>query len=479
MEILTMGTNLLYLACAGILADAGIIAYKSFTKVSKTGSAYKGKPKEIENYLGTTGARLSMNVQLSENAMYEHVIVFGKTGSKKTTTQYLPNLLSNDFPKSSLIIFDMKGEIFEATSNYQQNTCGRKVVVYSPLRPEISIGINPLAICEDITQIRKLAMVLIANADKSFSESSSGGAEWKNMTMSLMCAALAYCKHKGGEQCNITSALDLVVNHTNNELEMLFRNSTTEVMDQWNIFKTCLNATGGISSSIKITLASALQIFLDYKIAATSSKDEFRPEMLRKTPIALYVIYPETSSDYIAPLMATIFSQLIDYNLEYFDKNPKSLPIFNFLDEYCNAGYLPAFNHTITAARSRKFSFNICIHDVRQLFRLYGQDLTYTILNNASCKVVLPGISEPTTLDFISTIAGESEISIQNESTTGEKTTVNTSKQKKRLYTSNEVRCLDDDTCLIIINNKQAVPDKLNIYHKHKIYNDRVVKQYL
>lgn len=469
---------LLKLALAGCGIEIGAKLFFQSKKITKTGSAYVGKPKEIKKYLGNTGSRIGKDIQLNEETMYEHLGIFGKTGSKKTTTEYIPNLLSNDLPNSSLIIFDMKGELHQLTSAYQRDICKREIVVYSPLCPEVSISINPLAICRDITDIRKLSQILIANANKTFSEQSSGGAEWSSMATPLLTASLAYCKFKGNGQCNITSALDLVISHSNNELELLFRNSTTEVMDQWNIFKTALDGKG-ISASIKITLASALQSFLDYKISATTSKDEFRPEMLRKKPIALYIIYPETSSDYLAPLMATVFSQLIDFNLDYYDKNNKCLPIFNFLDEFCNAGTLLGFNHTITAARSRKFSFTLCIHDLRQLFRLYGQDLTYTMINNLTTKIVLPGISEPTTLEYISSISGECEILVSSESKSGEKVTVTTSKQKKRLYTINEVRCLKDDTCLIIINNKQVVPNKLNIYWKNKLYDNRVVKQYL
>jgi len=252
-------------------------------------------------------------------------------------------------------------------------------------------------------------------------------------------------------------------------------------MDQWKIFKTCLEAAG-TAGSIRITLSSALQSFLDYKIADVTSRDEFRPEMLRKEPIALYIIYPETFADYLAPVMATIFSQMIDSCLNYYDKHKNCLPVFNYYDEFANLGLLPSFNHTVTAGRSRKFSLVLCIHDIRQLYRLYGQDLTNTILNNLTTKLVLPGLSEPFTIEYISEICGDTVIDVQSKSQTGDKTTISTSKQTKRLYTANEIRCLQDDTCLIIINNKQVVSDKLSVYWKgplESMYADRIHVQHL
>ena len=410
--------------------------------------------------------------------MYEHIAVFGKTGSYKSSGLFIPNLLSNDLPMSSIIISDVKGELFQLTSNYQKNVCGREIKVFCPMNPERSVGINPLEICRNFSDVNNLAQTILNNADKGISDKSSGGAEWLILSKPLLVAVLLYCRHMGNDQCNITTALDLIVTHSNYDLEMLFQNTTTEIQDQWSIFKMSLNAKG-LESSIKTTLASALQSFSDFKIASVTSRNDFKPTELRERPIALYIINSETQADYLAPLMATVFSQLINFNLEYFDENPNSLPIFNFYDEFANLGVISGFNHIITAARSRKFSLILCIHDIRQLFRLYGQDLTYTMLNNLTTKVVLPGISEPVTIDYLSKICGECEIEVQSKSKTGDKTTVSTSKQKKRLYTDNEIRCLPDKTCIIIINNKQVVSDDLNIYFENNEYEGRDIIQIL
>ena len=479
MEILAMSASLLKLAAAGCAADIGILAYKNFKNVnSKTGSAYVGGKKEIKNYLGICGIKLSKNYQLSEKAMYGHIAIFGKTESYKSSGIYIPNLLANDLPRSSIIVSDMKGELYELTSEYQQNVCGREVKVFCPLHPEKSIGINPLALCRDITDVRKLGQILLANGNKAFTDTKSGGAEWLTMATPLLVASMLYVKNLNSEQCNISNALDIVITNDNKQLEMLFSNSTTECYDEWNVFKTCLSAEGA-AASVKITLASALQSFLDYKIASITSRNDFKPTEMRKRPIILYVIYEEVKADYLAPLMATVFSQLIDFNLEYFDTNKTSLPIFTFLDEFCNLGFISGLNHIVTAARSRKFSLNLCIHDICQMYRLYGQDLTKTVCNNLTTKVVLPGISEVTTLQYISDICGECEISVQSQSKSGEKTTVSTSKQKKPLYAVNEIRCLKDKTCIITINNKQVVKDKLNIYFENDMYLQRIVRKIL
>lgn len=479
IDPLTTCLLLLKIGLAGCGLRFGSLIYSDSKKLNKTGTAYVGKLREIKKYLGNNGMQISQKVHLSLETIFEHVAVFGKTGSCKSSALFIPNLLSMFLPKrSSIIIPDMKGEIYKLTSWYQKYICKREIVVFAPLNPEHSIGINPLSLCKDITEISKMAQTLTANSNKGSSKN-SGGAEWDSMARPLICSALAYSKFKGGKEDNISNALQLIIDHTNGELEVLFKDTTYEIMEQWKTFKTCLNATGGISSSIRITIASALQIFLDYKVAATTSKNEFNPEDLRKRPIAFYIIYPDTRADYLAPLMATLFSQIIDTISDYFEIDNDCLPVFCFFDELANMGFIPGLNKTITTARSKKVALILCIHDVCQLYEIYGVNLTKTMLNNLSTKIVLPGLSDPETLEYISKLCGDCEITIKNESKTGDKTTVSLSKQTKRLFTPGEVCCLDDNTCIVKINNKQPITDNINVYWKNDIYNNRVVKQYL
>lgn len=68
MEILAMGTNLLYMASAGIVIDMGLLTYKYSKKShkNKTGSAFTGDKKEIKDYLGDDGIQLSEQYTLNE-----------------------------------------------------------------------------------------------------------------------------------------------------------------------------------------------------------------------------------------------------------------------------------------------------------------------------------------------------------------------------------------------------------------------------
>jgi type IV secretory pathway TraG/TraD family ATPase VirD4 len=49
------------------------------------------------------------------------------------------------------------------------------------------------------------------------------------------------------------------------------------------------------------------------------------------------------------------------------------------------------------------------VQDLSQLRTRYGQDRTYSIVNNHACKVILPGVSDPETNDVLSRIIGRGE----------------------------------------------------------------------
>jgi type IV secretion system protein VirD4 len=84
-------------------------------------------------------------------------------------------------------------------------------------------------------------------------------------------------------------------------------------------------------------------------------------------------------------------------------------------------------------------------------------------LNNLKTKIILPGLSDIPTLNYISDLCGFKEVKITNEKG-------NTSTMTKKLFTPEEVRCIDDENELLIIGNKYPIVDQQNTYYKNKKY---------
>lgn len=432
-----------------------------------------GEIENLKGLIGNDGIKLSKGIQLNSKASCEGINIIGSTGSGKSAGIYVPNLL-NEYLEGSIIVNDSKRELYKLTSKWQQSQ-GRKVIVFSPLEPFNSAKYNPLERCKDTTQVIELAQMLLVNGTKSMQmiTGRSGGDDptWLNMSQSLLCASLLYCKSKGKPLNTITNAIRLIINHDIEELETLFSNSDEEIKEQYNIFKTCIDSPK-TASSIKITLASALQLFTDKKIEEVTSKTDFTGEDFRKQRICLYINIPEVKSHYTSPLMSILIRQLIEELMDFEGNN-----IYFMLDEFATScGYIIGFSEICAVCRSRKISMMIALQSQSQLEQLYGVYNSKSILNNLKVKCILPSISDINTLNYVSELTGDTQITLKNSSISDNKTSISYHEAKKKLMDSSEIRRLESDEILIIAHNRQPIKDKQNLYYLNPEYTARIKK---
>ncbi|MBO0573432.1 type IV secretory system conjugative DNA transfer family protein [Clostridium botulinum] len=447
-------------------------------KISNLANGKLATEKDIKNVLGDY-LQVSKNIRLKEKIAFEGSAIIAPTGSGKTTSFFIPNLLNKNL-KGSLIVYDPKGEQYKLTSHFQKNICKRNIVIFAPLDPSISCRYNLLEQCKDTTEVLQLASTLITNGSLSIelqTGKKTGGAEWDNMAIPLFSAALLYCKEQGNPISNIENAFRLIIEKSLKELDTLFSNSTEECKTQWDIFRSVEDADRTIGG-IKITLATALKIFGDKKICKVlSGNSTFNPAHLRKKSCCIYIISEERKSSYISSIMASFFSQLFDKVLDSYSKN--SLPVYFFLDEFTNLGMLNNMSANCATVRSREVSINICLQSVSQLEQIYGKDNTLSILNNLKTKIAFSGLSDLKTLDYISQLCGNTQIQICNTSVTKYSTTKSYSYTTKKLFSKEDIRCLGEDDMLIIMHNKQPILDKKNIYYTQEKYNSKIKETHL
>ena len=438
-------------------------------KQDKIATSEIGDKNELDELKGTKGIRISKNIKLSCKTSMEHIAVIGATGSGKSTSIFIPALL-NDELEGSLVILDAKGELHSKTGYYQEHTLKRKVMSFSPLHPEISIKYNPLEQTKSIGDVIQLAQIILINGTRSLEMETgvkSGGIEFLNMAVPLFASSLLYVKSKGKPLNTISNATRLLLNNSMEDLELLFK-SNEEAAEQFKIFNSSKESPKTMSS-IKITLLSNLQIFLDKDIERITSSTEVTPEDLRNKRIALYIEYPETKSNYLAPLLAVFYTQLINNLMQLSGNN-----IYMIFDEFASCGVIGGFSKIIAVARSKKISFIICLQSISQLNQLYGNENSKSILNNLETKIILPSMSDPETLKYISSLTGETEIQTKSTTENGKNISHSYSSTKKVLFTPDEIRRIKKDEVLILSHNLLPVIDKQNIYYLNAEYSDKV-----
>lgn len=463
----------------GGMAFAEYLSYARKNAFRKVDSLAKSKFKdsqELNNNLGNDGLRISKTIQLTEKTDMEGVVIFGSTGSGKTTSFFFPNLLSNDL-KGSIIVTDPKGELYELTSKYQQDVCKRKVYKMDLMNPDYSEKYNLLENCKDSTEVLQLASSLLFNGSLSVELATgkkAGGIEWIQMAEPLLAAALFYVKTLEYPYNNIEFAFQLLITLDSEKLGLLFQQSKDlDCMTQFNIFKQ-VGGADRTEGSVKITLSSNMKLFTDRNINKIASKTTFNIEKFREEPSILYISYPERKSSYLAPFTAPFFSQIIDKLLD--SHNKKSNPIHLLFEEFCNIGSLNNMSINCSTVRSRKISISICLQSITQLFQVYGKDNAMSILNNLKTKIILPGMNDIETLKYIATLCGDTEISTRNISINNKDNNVSESyhKQRRKLFEDGELRTLEDNEMLVLVANKQPILDLQEVYYRESKYTDNV-----
>jgi type IV secretion system protein VirD4 len=349
---------------------------------------------------------------------------------------------------------DPKGELFKLTASYQKSI-GRKVIQYKPLEKKKQY--NPLKECRSELEVKQLSQNLLINGALAF-EINTGkkaqGIEWLLMASNLLNAALLYMYPTG----TIKEAVRLILTKDNLELEDLFMASKSSVIEQYLSFKTSLESPK-TAASIKSTMVSYLQVFLD---DLAIDKSDFNFKRFREKETIVYITYPENKSIYLSPLMACIYSQVVDHLIDDYEED--SLPVWILADEFCNLGQWNNFNINMATAGSRKVNFVLCLQSIIQLKQIYG-DNYLSILNNCNNKIILPGISELETLRWIMELCGVTQINVQEEK--------REYKTTKKLFEMSEVRRIGTGKLMILISNRQPIIDNQNIYYKQNKYLER------
>jgi type IV secretion system protein VirD4 len=437
------------------------------------------KAKNYKNLEGTDGIQISTNIQLTEQYSYEGINIIAPTGTGKTTAVVLPNLLQNKLPRSSEVVIDLKGEIYKITAAYQKNVCGRKVIIFNPLNPSSSLKYNPLEMCldnngnVDITQVRKLAQSVVINGSAALNDNFSGGNNtWENMSIPLTTVAMLHVM-QFPHMNNISEALNLIINNTFDELNNLFSNSSNkEIKKQWKLFKSVEGANAAMGS-IKITLATSLQIFTDPKLEKTTSHTDFNFKDFRKTPTIIYVQYSQQDAKYLSPFLAVFYTQMFEKLLVNF--NDDMLGVFLFLDEFNNSGKIIGFDNICATARSSKMCIMPILQDLQGLFKNYGEGCGATILNNLKTTIVMDSLKDLKALNLISVLCGDIPTINKSVSTNskGEKST-SISSQNMSIATPAAIRKIGENDVLIMMANKDARIDKKNTYFLQERYKKNV-----
>ena len=164
-----------------------------------------------------------------------------------------------------------------------------------------------------------------------------------------------------------------------------------------------------------------LAAFADPSVLASAAVSDLRADRLLDGGChTAYLCAPAHEQRRLQPLFATLVQEIIAAAYERATETGKPLdpPLLLVLDECANIAPLRELATLASTGAGQGIQLVSVFQDMAQINAVYGRDRAPTIVSNHRAKVILSGVADAQTLDYLARLLGDEEVR-QTSSTTG------------------------------------------------------------
>lgn len=461
---------------------------RNYRKGEEHGSAKWGNARQIrkkyaekvsgQNLILTQNVRIGLDGRKHRRNL--NVLVVGGSGAGKTRFYAKPNVMQAN---TSYVVLDPKGEILRDTG-YLLEQQGYDIKVLDLIDTSRSHGFNPFVYLRDDKDVLRLVSNLIRNTTPKGAQSNDPF--WERAETALLEALILYLVNEAPpEEQNFPMVMEMInaaeVKEEDEEyasvLDELFerlamRDPEHLAVKQYHIFKL---AAGKTAKSILISLGVRLEKFNLPQSASIVSYDELDIPSLGERKTALFAIIPDNDSslNFIIGMMYSSVFQELYYIADHVHGGRLPTHVHCVMDEFANVALPDEFDKLLATMRSREISVSIIIQNIAQLKALFEKQWE-SIIGNCDEFLYLGG-NEDSTHELVSKKLGKATIDTNTYGkSTGRSGNYSTNYQigARELYTSDEIRMLDNRYALLFIRGERAIQDE-----KYDILRHPNVKQ--
>ena len=431
-----------------------------------TGSSTKGMMGHFEerSFLNFSNKGLVLDgkdKRLSEKESFNHMGIIARTGGGKTTGYIVPNILKLAQGKTSMVVTDLSGELYQKTSGFLKKK-GYKIYVLDPEDLNTSIGYNPLYYALSSIEIDEIAEILIKSANpgqiKSEDKMWLDGA--KTFLTILIKVLVATKDHNYINLANLKHLINNFGEDGSNLDELIFKYADEKTFSEWKGFVS--GNTRTVQSFISTANTALNAIGINDNLAELTSSHTINFKSFREEKSILYIRIPAQKQEQYTFLLNLFYKQFFNAMMEKLPSS-KDLPIYCLLDEFGNMS-IPNFSNTITTIRKYKVSISIVIQDFSQLEQRYGKSEAHTIINGGiTGKLFFAGADLQIT-NMLTQMIGDKYTNMLDE--TGRLHHI-----KEPILSNAEIRTMKDNEVLLIYGNKLPLKLTVKPYYKDFILN--------
>ena len=341
------------------------------------------------------------------------VLVVGPTRSGKTTCLVVPNLLDWRGPA---VVTSTKGELLALTAARRQRV--GPVYVYDPTgelgERVASVTWSPLAGCEDLDRAWLVAAWLCAGLQQGSSRGDNDWAHWAESGKLLIAPLLFAAANAGYTVVDVHTwihGFDLATPAA--MLEDLQRDDSrphhADARRALSMIASVDQRPERERGTVFSTVMRIFNVFNERAAAASAESSRFDPRAFLERGGTLYLCTPRLAPERIAGLFVGILMTVVTEAYAMAEESPRGRldqALGLFLDELANVVPIEDLPGLASQGAGRGVLLLSIVQDLSQLRARYGADRAHSILNNHPAKLILPGITDPETVDLLSRLVG-------------------------------------------------------------------------
>jgi type IV secretion system protein VirD4 len=203
-------------------------------------------------------------------------------------------------------------------------------------------------------------------------------------------------------------------------------------------------------SGIISTVQGFLKIYRDPRIAAATSRSDFRIAdlMNHENPVNLYLVIPVKDMDRLQPLLRLVLNQIVKGLTPRMEGNKPRRQLLLMLDEFCVLGHMELLSKMLPFVPGYGIRACVIAQNLTQIEAAYGRDQPIV----QTCETLLaltPNRDDFQTAKFLSDLAGDTTVVERHRSWNSSGRNISEQKSRRALITPGEVLELATSKSLI------------------------------
>lgn len=336
----------------------------------------------------------------------QSVIVIGPTQTGKTTGFAVPAILEWQGP---VLATSVKSDLLRETLAARSAIRNGEVWIYDPTASTglPAAGWTPLEGCRSWQGAQRIASWLIGAA-RGGNPGIENAPFWYGAAEKLLAPLLLAAVHSDLTMSDVIRWLD-----TQEEREVVWGLEIASEPAASNAFAASTRREERTRSNVYATAETVLAAFADPGVLAAAETSELRPgRLLDGRPHTAYICAPAHEQRRLQPLFATLIQEIAADAYERANQSGKPLdpPLLLVLDECANIAPLRDLTTLASTGAGQGIQLVSVFQNLAQVDAVYGRDRAPTIVSNHRAKVILSGIADPRTLDYVAGLLGDEEI---------------------------------------------------------------------